>query len=292
MISYKSIRVFFTLMFCFINVKAQNISMYFPHFGGKTYDFIIFQGGKKITVYQGVIPSDGKFMLNIPETYTPYTGMSRWLITGTREGGGLDMFIPGTHFSVSCTEAVPNNDNIIYSNNYNKVLNDLHRKQDGILNRYELMKRAVHIFSDQDENYMIFKKEFQKQIKNYDDFQKLLDNKTDYVKDFIRIVNVTRGIAPILTENQKEKANSINKYIINSLNWEYLYTSGHWNTVIDSWISIHTKVIKHPEIFVKEFNEIRFKLKSTQFYYDFIQRVKHTLTTEKEERYLKILEIN
>ncbi len=111
------------------SIEAQNISMYFPHFAGKTYDFIIFQGGQQRTVYQGTIPLDGKFILNIPEEYKSYKGMSRWLITGTKEGGGLNMFIPGKDFSVSCNEAMPNNSNIVYTNNdYNKEFNDLHKK--------------------------------------------------------------------------------------------------------------------------------------------------------------------
>ena len=60
---------------------AQKIDMYFPHFGGKTYDFMIFQGDKHQTLVQGTIPEDGKFTLSIPKEYAPYTGMSRWLHT-------------------------------------------------------------------------------------------------------------------------------------------------------------------------------------------------------------------
>ena len=139
-------------MLFYISIKAQNINMYFPHFAGKTYDFIIFQGGQQRIVYQGTIPEDGKFTLSIPEENKPYKGMSRWLITGTKEGGGLDMFIPGRDFSVSCNEATPNNSNIIYANNdYNKELNNLHKKQESILSRYEVMNQALRVFSDKDK---------------------------------------------------------------------------------------------------------------------------------------------
>jgi hypothetical protein len=40
---------------------AQSISMDFPAFAGKTYDFIIFQGSKAEKVMQDTIPKDGKF---------------------------------------------------------------------------------------------------------------------------------------------------------------------------------------------------------------------------------------
>lgn len=43
--------------------------------------------------------------------------MSRWLITGTKEGGGLDMYIPGRDFSVNCVVAQSRDENIIYKGN-------------------------------------------------------------------------------------------------------------------------------------------------------------------------------
>lgn len=276
-----------------ISIKAQNIDMYFPHFAEKTYDFIIFQGGQQRTIYQGTIPLDGKFTLSIPEEYKSYKGMSRWLITGTKEGGGLDMFIPGRDFSVSCNEAIPNNSNIIYAkNDYNKELNNLHKKQESILSRYEVMNQALRVFSDKDKNYRVFKTEFQKQKNAYRDFQKNLNNRSDYISQFLQIVNITRGIGTELKENQRDKAESINNYITNQLNWEDLYTSGHWNTIIDSWVSIHTRVIKDPKRFAKDYKVIESKLKSEKLHYDFSERIKQNLTTDNKQDYLKELKIN
>lgn len=87
-----------------IIIRSQKIEMNFPKFAGKSYDFIIFQGDRQEKVCQGIIPDNGQFTLSVPEAYGDYTGMSRWLITGTKEGGGLDMFVPGHNFSVSCME--------------------------------------------------------------------------------------------------------------------------------------------------------------------------------------------
>ncbi|HAY3542655.1 TPA: alkyl hydroperoxide reductase [Elizabethkingia anophelis] len=267
--------------------------MYFPEFAGKTYDFIIFQGGQQKTINQGTIPSGGNFTLIIPKEYNTYKGMSRWLITGTKEGGGLDMFIPGKDFSVSCNKAIPNNSNIVYKNNdYNKELNDLHKKQESILRRYEVMNQALQVFSDTDNNYSIFKTEFQKQKNAYRDFQKNLNNRSDYISQFLQIVNITRGIGTELKESQDDKAESINSYIIHKLNWEYLYTSGHWNTIIDSWISIHTRMIKDTKRFAKDYKVIELKLKSEKLHYDFSERVKQNLTTDNKQDYLKELKIN
>jgi hypothetical protein len=146
-----------------------------PHFAGKSYDFIIFQGNEQRTIYKGIIPEDGKFNLSIPKEYAPYNGMSRWLITGTTEGGGLDMYIPGKDFSVSCTEAQPNEKNIIYANNTGNIeLSNIHREQTNILSRYEAMQQAVKAFTADDTNYPVFQQEYQNQLKAYDNFQQKL----------------------------------------------------------------------------------------------------------------------
>lgn len=92
--------------------------------------------------------------------------MSRWLITGTAEGGGLDMYIPGKDFSVGCTEDKPSEKNIIYTNNDNNTrLNELFRKQIEILARYEAMQKSIKAFTSSDANYPIFQQEYKNKLK-------------------------------------------------------------------------------------------------------------------------------
>jgi hypothetical protein len=75
------------LILCFacisFTLNAQNITMEFPAFAGKTYDLIIFQGSKAEKVMQDTMSQNGKFVLTIPKQYVPYTGMCWGLITGT-----------------------------------------------------------------------------------------------------------------------------------------------------------------------------------------------------------------
>ncbi|HFK5529565.1 TPA: alkyl hydroperoxide reductase [Elizabethkingia anophelis] len=266
--------------------KAQQISMNFPHFAGKSYDFIIFQGDQQKTVFQGTIPESGHFSLSIPTEYAPYTGMSRWLITGTREGGGLDMYIPRKDFSVSCTEAMPSEKNIIYTGNEgNNDLNDLHRRQEKIFMRYEAMLMATKAFTDNDKNYPVFLQELQQQKKAYDVFQDELRKKKDYISQFIRIVNITRGIGTKLSDKEEEKAQSIAQYITGDMSWDALYTSGHWTTVIDAWVSIHTQVLKDQKQFISDFKTITSKI-NNPLYTDFAGRVAYYLTQQEKKEYI------
>jgi peroxiredoxin len=264
--------------------NAQNIRMDFPHFAGKAYDFIIFQGDNQKTIYQGVIPSDGKFTLTVPKEYTPYTGMSRWLITGTKEGGGLDMLIPGKDFSVSCKETRPDEKNIIYTGNIQiEELNNLYQEQQKILEQCYAMLQALKTFQKTNENYVVFEKEYQKQVKNYEKFQNTLQNNADYTTQFIRILNITQGIGTQILDTEEKKARNIAQYIADDLDWQALYTSGHWAEIVSSWISIHTQVLKDPSVFVNDFAKISNKIKDSKLYIDFVGRTAYFLAQQGKD---------
>lgn len=271
-------------------VKAQTIEMYFPHFAGKTYDFIIFQGSQTLTVLTDTIPKDGKFSLTIPREYEPYKGMSRWLITGTKEGGGLDMYIPGNDFSVSCKESMPSKKTIIYTNNTgNNDLNTLYQKQETIFQRYNAMLWAIKAFDKTDKNYSVFKHELREQQNEYRVFQNALKTKYDYPGQFIQIVNITRGKGNELLEKENDRAKNITNYIANELDWQALYTSGHWSSIISSWVSIHTQVLKDQKKFTIEYRKINSRIKSPDLKIDLSEKVRYYLTQQKQDAYLKII---
>ncbi|MCT3763751.1 peroxiredoxin family protein [Elizabethkingia anophelis] len=279
------------LMFLFFGIisivaRAQSIGMNFPYFAGKNYDFVIFQGDTQKTVYKGVIPENGKFTLNIPKEYAPYNGMSRWLITGTAEGGGLDMYIPGKDFSVSCTEAQPNEKNIIYKNNKNTAeLTEIHREQTIIISRYNVMQQAVNIFTSADTNFPVFQQEYKKQIQLYNNFQQSL-KKYDYIGHFLQIVNITKGISNHLTEKEEDKAKNTYQYITDELDWTILYTSGHWSTVVNTWLDIHTQVIKDPKQFAADFQKISNKISSPAIYTNLTKTMAHYLSQQGQDEYI------
>ncbi|HFK5510768.1 TPA: alkyl hydroperoxide reductase [Elizabethkingia anophelis] len=276
------------LLIVSLKLQAQQINMNFPKFAGKNYDFIIFQGSHQKTLIQGIIPPDGKFTLSIPNEYMPYSGMSRWLITGTKEGGGLDLFIPGHNFSVSCKSNQPSEKNIIYQDNFgNTELNNLYRAQEKILGRYELMKQAKYLYSSSDDNYSVFSNEYNSQVKAFIRFQETLTKKGDYISEFIRIVNITTGIGTKLHDREEDKAENIADYISNDLSWKILYTSGHWWSIIHSWVNIHTRVLKDPNRFATDFKKINEKLKSENLQTDFKSLVLSFLKEEPNMEYTR-----
>ncbi|WP_454060481.1 alkyl hydroperoxide reductase [Elizabethkingia ursingii] len=283
-------RLLIGLLFIFVltYMKSQQISMDFSKFAGKSYDFIIFQGDHQELVHTGIIPNDGKFILDIPAKYGNYIGMSRWLITGTSEGGGLDMFIPGHDFSVICTEALPNEKNIIYTNNTgNTNLNTLYKLQEGILSRYQSMQLATQSYDPFSKHYSLFKREFEKQRNDYAVFQEKLRHKSDYISSLLSIINITRGMSGILSDREEERSSNISQYISQHLDWNTLYTSGYWTSVIEVWVGIHTNTLKDQSQFISEFKFISNKIQSSKLYTDFCGRVFYYLKQYEKKDYIE-----
>ncbi|WP_146165471.1 thioredoxin family protein [Elizabethkingia sp. YR214] len=285
---YSKIKIMLMLFLAGLGLmKGQNIEMYFPYLTGKSYEFIIFQGAEQKVIMKGIIPREGKFRLTIPKEYAPYTGMSRWLITGTKEGGGLDMFIPGKDFSVSNEAPVPDEQNIIYSGNTgNKDLNELYRAQNNIMRRYEIMQQAIKLYSQSDINYNVFKEEAGKQQKTYERFQNNLKEKSDYISHFVPILNLPDGKGTRLFEKEEDRVDHIARYIAEELDWEVLYTSGYWNRIVDTWVSIHLQLLKDKDRFTREFKKISSRISTPKNYTGFVERVAYNLNLYGEDEYI------
>lgn len=286
----KNILVLLILSFssyCF----SQTITINFPAFAGKTYEFILFQGDKSVKLYENdTIQENGLVNIVIPNEYAPYTGMCRWLITGTAEGGGLDMAIPGYGFKVSCSSAQPNDQNIIYQG-FDAVneLNRLNKVQQIIIDKYETMHKASLLYDAKHPLFQLFIKEKALQVKAFDKFQNDLKKKDNYNARFLPIVNVVKGIAPKLTDKQEEKANAVNHFIVNELSYDELYTSGHWTGIIQNWIQLHAQYYKDKDKFVKEFRIIHHKISDPKKYTDWVGKVTYYLSLYSKDDFIEAI---
>ena len=266
---------------------AQSISMEFPAFAGKTYDFIIFQGSKGITVQQSYIPENGKFTLTVPQQYAPYTGMCRWLLTNSETGGGIDMAIPGHDFAIACMSATPDNDNIIYTG-FDAVneLNRIYGLQQKIIDKFETINKALQLYDSSHPLYASFLNEQQLQIKAYDDFHKDLKNNTNFNARFLPIVNLINGHAHRLTDNENEKALLFNEYIMQYLSIEDMYVSGHWEGIIQSWVVLQINVVNDKNMFAQDFKKLSNRISNPAHYTDFVGKLTFYLTQYGKDDYV------
>ena len=268
-------------------IVAQTISMEFPAFAGKTFDFVIFQGSKVETVMQDTIPKNGKFKLTIPKKYAPYTGMCRWLITGSAEGGGIDMAIPGYDFSIACLSAKPDNENIIYQG-FDAVneLNRLNIEQKTMIDKFETMSKATQLYDKKYPLYAAFAKEKGVQAKAYDEFQDALKQNPSFNARFLPIVNLTQGIPHHLTDDYKQKSLLFNEFITQKMSFEDLYVSGHWDGIIQSWVQFQTNVVNDKDKFAQDFKQISDRIISSKHYTDFVGKVTFYLTQYGKDDYI------
>lgn len=260
--------------------SAQTIDIEFPKFAGKTYDFIIFQGDEIVKICENdTISKSGIVKVVIPVLYAPYTGMCRWLITNTAEGGGLDMAIPGHGFRVSCPSAQPNEGNIVWEG-YDAMneLNRLHRLQKGIIDKFETMSHAKQLYEVSHPLYATFAKEQDVQRAAYAAFQQEIKQNPNYNARFLPIVNLVSGIPPQLTDDYEERAWLVNQYITHELNFDHLYTSGHWTGIIQSWVQMHAQMYQDKAGFVRDFNTLSRRISKPKHYTDFVGKVTYFLT--------------
>ncbi|MDM8161826.1 redoxin domain-containing protein [Labilibaculum sp. K2S] len=265
------------LLACFV-VKAQTIDLEFPYFAGKTYVFKIFQGTKQITLRADTIPAGGKVQLSVPKEYAGYKGMAQWYLTNSKTGGGLDFVINNENFSVSCLDSVPGIESIVYKGTAENIFSRTnYEQQEKLFAKHDAMLAATRAYANDDKIYKVCAKEYDRIKEAYVVFVKNLAASPLYAARFREIVNLTRGIGPVLTVNENERALTINDFIVNKLDYEILYTSNHWGGIIYNWIQLQASQNDDAK-FVQDTKIILNRLTNNAIYTDFVFELTKGLT--------------
>ena len=103
------------------------------------------------------------------------------------------------------------------------------------------------------------------------------NKRNDYLGHLIQFINLVNGIGIKLDEDDIEKAKIMEKYISENLDWKDLFTSGYWYRILNSWIYIHTQILKDMGFFVESFTKIRSRIDSPKYYKYFEESVKRQL---------------
>lgn len=258
---------------------AQTINLEFPHFAGRTYDFTIFQGEKRITLVSDTIPLDGKVVLTIPPQYKGYSGVAQWYLTKSASGGGLDLIINNEDFSVSCLDSVPTNENIIYSHTIENTFDKINfNRQQKLFEKHDAMLATIRAYDKENEIYKIASKEYESLLNQYKIYTKFLNDSKLYAAKFRQIVNLTLGIGSIITLDENIKANDFNDFITKQLDFEVLYTSNHWSGIINNWIQLQTLIFKDDHKLMADTTTILERIKSDLIYTDFVTSLTKELT--------------
>jgi hypothetical protein len=257
----KSFILLFFTTFTAAGAYGQTVALDFPHFAGSEWTFTAFRGEKRDTLATGTLDAGGRAVLRMPASHRNYRGMTQWLLA---KGGGLSMIVAGgENFSVSCAEAQPSEENIIYKNtSENNYLNSRYKRQQDILGKIDAMRMAVEAYgplnpplgtsqalsdgsaqvplegisvrrSEGEAIRGLFQEELQKQEQSYKLLQAETASNPLYAARFAQVVDVTRGLPPVPASGPDEIAGLLNDYVLDSLDLDALYTSGHWAGVLE-----------------------------------------------------------
>lgn len=214
------------------NMSAQSVELGFPRFAGQEYHFWAFRGDGKDTIASGTLDGQGRAKLVLPPRMAGFRGMTQWQLT---RGGGLDMiFAGGEDFSVSCPEAEPTEETIVYAGTReNTYLNARYQRQQDILGKIDAMRMAADAYRGDSALLAVFEGERQKQELAYRLLQEETAANPLYAARFAQIVDVTRGLPPVLASGQDDTAGLLKDFVVDGLDIDALYTSGHWQGVLE-----------------------------------------------------------
>lgn len=284
-------RIFFILLLLMGGyASAQKVQLEFPYFAGQTYVFKIFQGNKPIILKEDTIPKGGKVVLVIPQEYQGYQGMAQWYLTNSKTGGGLELIINNENFSVTCLDSIPTKESIVYKGSLEYTFDKRNFKiQQGLLEKYAVLSKALRVYSETDQLYPIFNKEYQNIVSQYALYSNNLAKSPLYAARFRQIVNITQGIGTTIIVDEKAKAKDINEFIVNQLDFAALYTSNHWGGVLNNWVQLQTVVLKDDAKLLQDIRLILHRLPSDAIYTEFVTNLTKELSKVGKDNILDAL---
>ena len=268
-------------------VHAQEIHLFFPHFAGQNYVWKIFQGEKELTVRSGKIAPDGGVTLIMPETYQNYRGMTRWML---KKGGGLDMIYVGKAFSVECLSEHPDPKNIIYKDNpENDYLSAQGQRLQTILKKLGAVNHLLQAYSADEDLYKTALKEQERLRLKFEQTQKDRSHSPLYAARFGEIVDFTRGVADKVYENQKDHIRYFNDFVTYTMKFLALYTSGHWDRVMNNWVMMNIRAKDGDVVFEKKLNTTMDRMKQDKILGAFAQTVVPLLVQKGKDELLPVI---
>lgn len=200
-------------------------------------------------------------------------------LTNSATGGGLDLIINNEDFSVSCLDSIPKTESIVYKNTQENIFDKSnYKKQQKLFEKHDAMLATKRAYEPKSKFYKLAEEEYTSIIDQYVTYSNDLKQSSLFAAKFRQIVNLTMGIGTMITIDEKEKANNINTFITNELDFSILYTSNHWGGIINSWTEIQIKVLKDDAKMVTDATTILNRIKSDAIYTDFVINLTKELT--------------
>jgi peroxiredoxin len=161
------------------------------------------------------------------------------------------MIYTGNSFSVECLSEQPGPDNIIYTGNpENDYLKSQHLRQQTILDKLGAVNRLLQVYAPDEDLHKTVQAEQAHLRQAFEQVQTDRSESPLYAARFGEIVDFTRGIADKIYEDQKDHISYFNNFVTHTLDFNDLYTSGHWDQVLHHWMMMNIRSDKGDQAFL------------------------------------------
>jgi peroxiredoxin len=272
------------------SLTAQRIHLDFPYFGGKDYVYILVEADKNDTILIGSLDKKGQATLAVPKSYSGYVGISLFRLI---EGGGLDIVLNGEkEFTIRCTEAQPNENNIFYIDSpENNYLHQSYQKQEVISEKYNIVRAALEVYSPQDSLYSAFEQERNRLEEAFSALQTEIRQSPLCAAHFRLIHNFLRGVGSRLEQTEDEKSQALLDFVSKTLDMESLYTSNLWNMTLEQWMDMQSSR-KNDALLLSDTQEMLSRTHSKEIYRTLLNKIIALYSRFGKDELLSSLDVN
>jgi hypothetical protein len=221
-------------LFVTLYVGAETITISFPGYAGKKYDFYRWKGLERDTVASGVIGEKGEAKITFD------SGNFRGVATlDFGRAGALDVILNGENeFSISNSLLTESNEaRFSYSNSpENQFVMDRAEQQKRIFTKNDLLNYISQIYSASEPFYPAAQSERNNVENQYEQMQQQMHESPLYAARLCEVFDYINGRGSRLTMSDSVVARERKDFVLNKLDFGALYTSGEWEKVTADWI--------------------------------------------------------
>ena len=153
------------------------------------------------------------------------------------------MIYVGKDFSVECLSRAPPARITSFTKTTLRTITCQHRAKNNrlLLKKLEAVNHLLQAYSPDDALYKTALKEQERLRLQFEQTQKERTNSSLYAARFGEIVDLTRGVADQVYENREDHVRYFNDFVTHTMNFMDLYTSGHWDRVLDNWVMMNIR---------------------------------------------------
>ncbi|GHT68616.1 hypothetical protein AGMMS50239_34060 [Bacteroidia bacterium] len=217
-------------------LQSQTVNFDFPHFAGQKYVVYLLKGDKQDTVYYGSLDKYGKSTFVLPLTHKDFVGIARWSLP---DGGGLEIVLnKEKNFIIHCTEAHPNDDNIVYINTpENEFMYGQYLQQANVINKAIACQSVLQQYRAQDAVYRFIDVEKQRLEEQFAEIQTGIRQSPLYAARIREFSDYLTHTGSRLNLTEKEIEMECRNFVLTKMDFVQLYYSGFWNDIINRYIA-------------------------------------------------------